>query len=175
MGGEGSIQPLLNNNRNLLRKKRLFNKNKSISDRKNELLKNHTGKLKFKKTSQKELLIIKKKIQTTAKRQNLKSGIYLSFALLLVVGIMILHLYRTSKLEKELEANIAPHILTENPNKILKKYNAYIEDGEDQFEKQHWKNAIYFYKKALLMKPKDSLASTKLKISKDLFKALTPQ
>ncbi len=44
----------------------------------------------------------------------------------------------------------------------LEKYHMFLEEGALQVEKSHWKNATYFYKKALEIFPEDSLATVKL-------------
>jgi len=165
MAGGGSIQPLLKNNKNLLRKKRFFKKDKSISERKKELLKNHIGELQFKDVTSEELQTIKEGIRKKAKRRNLKNIVYLGFVFLLVTCLIIFNHLKTIEHEKELQLKATAHLNQEH----LKKYNAYIEDGENQFKKHHWKNAIYFYKKALIVKPNDSLASIRLLISNTQF------
>ncbi len=50
-GGYGSVKNVLKNNRNLLRKKSFFKAKKSISDKKQELLKGAQGALAFTKVN----------------------------------------------------------------------------------------------------------------------------
>jgi len=167
LGGGGNIQALLKNNRNLLRKKSFFRKDKSSSEKKKELLKNHSGELEFEKVSESKLTILKQKIRDDTRKSALKTSFYLVFLLLIIGSLLYINLQNTSKSEKEFELVSRKIAYEKELQERTAKYNGYIEDGKDQFEKQHWKNAIYFYKKALLVKPKDSLSSNQLKIATD--------
>lgn len=175
MGGTGSIKPVLNNNRNLLRKTNFFNKGKSTSERKKELLKNSDGELHFKKITEEKLNALKRRIREKAKKKALRNNSYLIIAFFVSVSILIIYTHNTLKLEKGLEAKIKTQLFNENQLLNTQKYNMYMEDGANQFNKQHWKNAIFFYKKALTVKPQDSLAKIKLRISKNRFKDLNLQ
>jgi len=175
MGGEGSIQSLLNNNQNLLRKKRLFDRTKSISERKKELLNLNNGKLQFKKISDKELNVIKVTIQNRAKKRDLRNTVYFLIILIFIGSLITVNLNKRLTLEKELKSKAENYFLQKELQENLKKHNIYLEDAEDQFNKEHWKNAIYFYKKALTLNPNDSLSVKKLKISEANLIALNSQ
>ena len=74
MGGGGSIQGMissLNNNRKLLRKKRLFRPKKTFLNIKNEYLKSAEGELNLKKATKKQLHEIRVKILKRRKQNTL--------------------------------------------------------------------------------------------------------
>jgi len=175
MGGEGSIQPLLNNNKNLLRKKSLFKRDKSASTQKAALLKNNTGELEFKKTSQEELQRIKIEIKRKAKKTDINNGIYAGIAIIFLISLMTIYINNAIKMDKQYKLQTEMLILQEENAKDERKYEIYIEEATEQFEKKHWKNAIHFYKKALVKKPNDSLATIQLIKSETQIKAINPR
>ena len=78
-------------------------------------------------------------------------------------------------MEKRLDLKAKIEVLNKEQLINIQEHKTYIEDAEDQFNKEHWKNAIYFYKKALIIKPQDNLTKAKLKIAENKFKGLTLQ
>ncbi|WP_075343729.1 hypothetical protein [Tenacibaculum agarivorans] len=84
MGGSGSIQPILDNNKNLLRKKSLFR------DLKHEITGDYNTNLKFKEVDTEELEKIKESIRVKAKRDE-KRTVLVSF-LICVVSAAFLYL-----------------------------------------------------------------------------------
>ncbi len=161
MGGEGSMQAMntiIRNNRKLLRKKGIFNRSKSISERKRELLSPVRGALEFKNVSQEELRVLKLKIKNKAAKVRIRNNVFLVVIVFVIFSITKLYSDFYSTLEKEQKIKTEVLRLQE----YTKKYNVYMEDANDQFENKHWKNAVYFYKKALLMLPADSIAKVGL-------------
>jgi len=161
-GGHGSIKNVLANNKNLLRKKSFFKSKKGISDKKQELLKGEKGELEFVEVSEGRLLDIKAKIQDEANKRN-KKFLIVSLLIITILSAFIWFSFaKAYKREKHIEklmderGNIKAH------QERLELYNMYLEEGQIQIENSHWKNATYFYKKALESFPNDSLALSKL-------------
>ena len=175
MAGEGSIQPLLNNNKNLLRKKNYFRKDKSASKRKKTLLKGSTGELKFKKISDKKLQILKNEIQNKTQKEALKNSIYTIIALLIVSVFITFHVKKMWAFDKEHTLKTERFLLQKENAKKLRAYNIYMENAQEQFQNKHWKNAVHFYKKALIFKPQDSLANIQLIITTTQLQETIPQ
>jgi len=158
MGGYGSIQNSLKNNKALLRKKNFFKRKKGISDKKKELLKGSTGELEFVEVSQRKLDKIKKKIKVKAIIRDRRT---LILYLLIVFVFTILVVFYLKRISAK-EAQVEKYGETKDYQKNLELYNIYLEEGEIQLGKLHIKNATYFYTKALSLFPDDSLAISKL-------------
>lgn len=175
MGGEGSIQPLLNNNKNLLRKKSFFKRDKSASVQKATLLKNNSGELAFEKVSDEDLEKIKSEIQSKAKRIDIINGIYATIAIIIICSLLTLYIRHTIKIDRAYKLQTEKLMLQEKAAKNQRIYDVYVEEATEQFEKRHWKNAIHFYKKALVKKPNDSLATIQLIQSETQLNSLSSQ
>ncbi len=144
MAGGGSIQGMivsLRNNKNLLRPKRSF-----LNQRK-EFLKAAKGEVNLRKASKEELELFRKKIYGQRKRQR-----KIDLVIWSVVGVTIL--FGTLSLTKTLNDQIKDskkgvlHIKMNN-------YLELIEDGDHWLTKRKWHNAIFQYKKALEIFPKE--------------------
>lgn len=161
-GGYGSIKPILRNNKNLLRKKSIFKKEGSPSEKKKELKGLFKGKLSFLKKSNYELNRVKRRIRLKIKEEEKKLRIYFSLTLIALTLISIPLLIQFRDAQKEInQRNIA--IKKEAYNKkYLPKFNFVIQDGDQWLAKKKYKNAIYQYNKALEYFPKNSLAKEKL-------------
>jgi len=128
MPGGGSVLAMiqsLRNNKNLLRKRGLFNRERSIYERKKEYYRAGKTKLDFKTVSKEELLIIRKRIIKQRKLELLKNWIIVvSVGLLFAFGT-----YKTLSYFQKVKSN------TEVVEKIeLKKnfdnYYYFINDGD---------------------------------------------
>lgn len=162
-GGHGSLKNVLKNNKDLLHKKRFFKSKKSFSDKKLELLKGAEGELEFVKVTDKKLLDIKNRIKEKANQRNKK---YLIVSLLIIVALILFiwcFLEKETKREQELEKLMDERGNIIGNQKRLELYNMYLEEAEVQAKNFHWKNATYFYNKALKSFPDDSLVISKLK------------
>lgn len=101
------------------------------------------------------------KIRKKTAKVHFRNNVFLIVIVLLVFSTTKLYSDFYSILQKEQKIKTEILRLQESTN----KYNVYMEDATDQFENKHWKNAVYFYKKALLMLPTDSIAKLGLQKS----------
>lgn len=164
-GGYGNIQPLLRNNKNLLRKKSIFKKGNSPADKKKNLEGLYQGELSFKKVSKYQLNRVKRSIRTQIQNDNKKLQIALIVILTTATAISIgLFIYfkaiANEKALKNNELNKKEYL-----DKYLPKFNFVIQDGDRWLAKKQYKNAIYQYNKALEYFPDNSLAKEKLNIA----------
>ncbi|AXP83072.1 hypothetical protein CJ739_4014 [Mariniflexile rhizosphaerae] len=146
MFGGGSIQGMitsLNNNKKLLRSKRLFKKEKTFLSLKKEYLKAASGKLDLKKASAKEILEIRKKVIKKRKKEHL---IFIAMALI-VISIFSYVPLKLIKQNNLLVKNQQTLEFKEKENKFL----ILIDDGDNWFKKGDWQNAIFQYQKAKKM------------------------
>lgn len=148
MGGYGSIQPILNNNKNLLRKKNLFRD-------KEQRFKSSEGTLHFKECSEEELELVKKKLRKeAAKKRILDIGI--SVFVIVLVGFLASYLIQID--------NTYEKAIQERNLKLQQEQLAtYIKKGDNFYNSYHYKNALFFYKKGLELAPKNTLLQLKIK------------
>ena len=159
MGGEGSMQSMntiLRNNRNLLRKKSMFKKEKSFRYLRNKYYRNDKGKFDIRKLSKKELLEIRKKVIEDRKRENLKAWI-ITFIILIPIMLLGFYLFSPTKKITSQETNIYKSEKTK-----LENYKAYMNLGDKMILKQNWKYAIIQYEKATIEYPEKYTAHYKL-------------
>jgi tetratricopeptide (TPR) repeat protein len=144
LAGGGSIQGMiisLRNNKNLLRPKRSF-----LNQRK-EFLKAAKGEVNFRKASKEELELFRKKIYKERKRQRKIDiaiwsgvGVILLFATILLTKTMTEEIRDSEKERFKIQMN---------------DYLKLIEYGDEWLTERRWHNAIFTYKKALEIFPKE--------------------
>ncbi|SDY08984.1 hypothetical protein SAMN05444411_1222 [Lutibacter oricola] len=145
MGGEGSMQSMntiLRNNRNLLRKKGMFNREKSFRYLRNKYYGNDKDEFDIRKLSEKELLEIREKVIKDRKRENLRA---LIITILFLITLIVIGLYLFSPTKKitNQETNIY-----KSEKVKLENYKSYMNLGDKMILKQNWKYAIIQYEKA---------------------------
>ena len=140
----GSLTPGLNNNKNLLRKKSLFRRERTFLNLKKEYLKAADGKLDYKKASKEELLAIRKKIMRRRKKKEIVvATIYLFF-----VSLILYFVFTLVQQENVLLQNQQSTSLSDKTNNEKKQYAKLIKDGDQWSNKGNINNAIFQYKKA---------------------------
>ncbi len=136
----------LRNNRNLLRRKRMYDKERSFLSIKKEYLKAAEGKIDLKKASKEDLLNIRRKVLAARKRETL-----LTYSLLIIVICGMVYLvYQIPSWDKgpdQLEREI--RLETEKSN----RYIYLLTDGDQWLKKEKWHNAIFQYQKTLEIYP----------------------
>ncbi len=164
MGGEGSMQHMINtlrSNRNLLRKKSMFKRERSFLSTKKEYYKAAQGKIELKKATKEELILIRQKIIKQRRTENIRAW---SIILTLVMLVIIIGGYSIDKVEKrrvQSEEKTQDDYLNENIN----EYSYLIEEGDNWIEKKNWNNAVYRYKQALEIFPKEYEANYRLALA----------
>lgn len=143
MIGGGSIQGMitsLSNNKNLLRSKRLFKKERTFLNIKKEYLKASEGKLNLKKASKEELQQIRKKIIKERRKENM---VLISIAIVITSVIF----YFTINVIQQNYIDIKNQQTLEFKKKE-KEFLLLINKGDEWFEKGKWHNSIFYYEKA---------------------------
>ena len=168
-GNMSSMNTILRNNRNLLRKISIFKRDNSFMSARKAYLKALKGEVDIKKLSKQELRRIREKVIKERKKESLK---VLIISILITIPLIILSYniydnfiqYQNKRLnenfvsDKELEKVL---IIRENQKKA-DKYDFFINDGDKWIEKQNWKNAILQYKNALKEFPEKYEANYRL-------------
>ena len=150
MGGGGSIQGMitsLKNNRKLLRKKRLFRPEKTFLRIKKEYIKSAKGELNLKNATGRQLRDIRVKVLKRRKKNEfVRIVIFISF-----ISVFSLIAYDYIKSSKALNE------LNEKRELKLKsdQYYSLIAEGDEWLKTRKWHNAIFQYKKALVIFPND--------------------
>ncbi len=157
MGGGGSIQGMINslkNNKKLLRRNRMFLKDRSFLNLKKEYLKAADGEVNFKKATKKQLSEIRVKvIRERKKRSYIYIGLFI--ACFFIIGFPIYHDFKANKMAEETTDSI-------QLEKDKKEYLDLIADGDLWLSKKKWHNAIFQYKEALTLFPKEYDANYRL-------------
>lgn len=147
MGGYGSIQPILKNNKQLLRKKSLFKDKKKI-------VKPEKGELEFRECSEEEFLLLKEKLKKKAKRRKLINYVIAVLAVVIISFITVFIISANNAYRKKIQ---------ENNLKIKGEQIAvYMEKGDTFYHSYHYKNALFFYHKAEELSPENSLIKMKI-------------
>lgn len=158
--GEGHILAMIQSlryNRSLLRRKGLYPKEKLFLNTKKESLLASEGKIEVQKVSKEHLLRIRNKIAKQRKKSNL---------LLLVIAIFLISIVSFYGVKfSENQANDIDIFQIEQETKKNNQYLFYIIDGDAWFGKRKWHNAVFQYKKALELYPKDYDAMLRLTIA----------
>ncbi|WP_299678699.1 hypothetical protein [uncultured Tenacibaculum sp.] len=147
LGSFGSPQALLDSNKNLLRKKSLF------KDREKRL-KSEEGELEFVKLSDEELELLKKEIT----KQSWKEKVLGIIAVLFVITFVS---FTANYLILE-NKNYKEYISSKNYQHKLNEFNEYMKKGDEFYYQEHYKNALFFYKKSSILFPENSLVKTKM-------------
>ncbi|MBJ2175609.1 hypothetical protein JBL43_15260 [Aureibaculum sp. A20] len=164
MGGEGSMQSMitiLRNNKNLLRKKSFFKRDRTFLSTRKEYYKASKGKINLKKASKQELKIIRERVIKQRKFENIKIW-FVTISLLLPILFFIL--YSTNVFENQKLDNIEDQkdiYLKEHIN----TYSYYLDEGDKWIEKRHWNNAIYRYQQAVKLFPNEYEANYRLALA----------
>jgi len=165
MGGEGSIQHMINslrNNRNLLRKKSIFKKERTFLSTKKEYYKAaQEGEVELKKATKEELILLREKIIKQRKIESIRSWVIVLIVMTPLILLGINASYNTSKEEIQ-------HLETENENYLIEHindYTYYLEEGDKWIEKKNWNNATYRYEQAVKLFPDEYEANYRLALS----------
>lgn len=159
MGGAGhmaSMNAILRNNRNLLRKVSIFKKDSSFMSARKAYLKVLGGKVDIKKLSKKELFEIREKVIKERKKESIK---YWVISLLIAIPLTIFSYnlydnfiqYQNKKLNENFvqDKELEKILIERKSQEKIDKYYFLIADGDKWIEKQNWKNAIFQYKNAV--------------------------
>jgi tetratricopeptide (TPR) repeat protein len=148
MGGEGSIQQMINslkNNKKLLRRKNRFEKEKSFLSIDKDSYKTKQKTFKSKKAAP-ELL---NKIRKETKRASNKSKLLFGFIALIFLIFMLLFL-------SDLYNSDQKHLIKTLNEKGDDKNNlalSFINKGDGWFKESKWDAAIFYYRKAKKIYP----------------------
>lgn len=153
MGGYGSIQSILDNNANLLRKKSLFKD-------KGKRFEPTDTQLKFKELSEEDLSVLKEQIRKESKESNRIMN-YIAVIIIVVLVVFIgNYLVESNEKHEEYEKSIAAKNRSIKKEKLI----TLLVRGDDFFEEQHYKNALFFYKKGAKLFPEDTLVQSKIQL-----------
>jgi tetratricopeptide (TPR) repeat protein len=172
MSGAGNMQSMntiIRNNRNLLRKISVFKKDSSFMSARKAYLKAFQGEVDIRKLSKQELRKIREKVIKEREKESLRLWI-ISFLITISILFLSYNLYNSfiEYQNKKLNENFVSDkglekILIERENqKKIKKYEFYINNGDNWIEKQNWKNAIFQYKNAVKEFPEKYEANYRL-------------
>jgi hypothetical protein len=164
MAGEGFMQSTINslrNNNGMLRKKSMFSRERSFLNIKKEYLKAAEGKLEFKEISKEELQLIRNRFIKNRKKEEIKAVIIFSTIALIFFSFLgyqykIYSDKQNLKLEKQ---NLIKY------TNDLHEYDYNISEGDKLIELKHWNNAIFRYKSAIEIFPKDFDANYRLALA----------
>lgn len=154
MAGEGSTQAMissLKNNRLLLSDRNFLNGRSGSFD------KVRKTKLSFVTVTSEELEAQKKEIIKSARRQRIQNKIIAS----LVIVLVLLGLFYLRTLYKDHVEDIQHEVAVRRK----KEFNKYIKEGDIFYTKEQWKNANFFYKRALTIFPKNQEVLEKIQNS----------
>jgi len=143
MVGGGSIQGMitsLRNNKELLRSKRFFSKERTFLSIKKEYLKAAGGKIAFKNASQNDILKIREKIVKARKKE---SAILFLVSLIIILFIFYCG-FRIIEYDYIVEEKQRLATFKEKETEFL----LLIEQGDEWFIKARWHNSIFNYRKA---------------------------
>lgn len=164
MGGEGSMANMIASlrfNKNQLRRKRLFKKERSFLNLKKEYFKAANGEKNLRNATPSELRKIREKVLAHRKYEN-RIQFVVAFVFIFVIGILTFKYYRYYKKESQ-EYNRA--IESVQFEKKLKKYLFFISDGDKWIGENHWNNAIFQYKEAIKVFPAEFDANYRLAVA----------
>ncbi len=159
-GAGAAAQAMINsirNNKKLLRRKRLFTRERSFLNLRKAYYKKAGGALELKKASPAQLAKIREKVLRQRKQEAMTMW---------VIGIFIASLgyYFLYELAKNDQATTEKIRVIEF-KKQSEEYLFFIEDGDAWLEKKHWNNAIFQYKKALEIFPAEYDANYRLALA----------
>ncbi len=162
MGGEGSMQHMINtlrNNKSMLRRKSMFKKERTFLSTRKEYYRAAKGKVNLKNATKEELLQLRKKIIKRRKVENIRAW---AIVLVILVPAIILGVDLLNKEEKiETNETVNEEYLIDN----LNEYTYLIEEGDKWIAKKNWNNAIYRYEQAVKLFPEELEANYRLALA----------
>jgi len=164
MGGEGSMANMiasLRYNKNQLRRKRLFKKERSFLNLKKEYFKAANGEKNLRNATPAELRKIREKVLAHRKHEN-RILFVVVFVFIFIIGILTFRYYNYYKKESQEYTWAIENVQFE---KKLEKYLFFISDGDKWIEEKHWNNAIFQYKEALKVFPAEFDANYRLALA----------
>lgn len=164
MAGSGFMKHMSNtirNNRDLLRKKSMFKKERTFLRLKKEDFKTADFTIESKKLTQKETKEIKDKITNERRKDNQIAIIGVSFIIipLLFLSINIFNRYQEEETLKQEVA--AENYLSQN----LNEYTFLLQDDDKWLAQGNINNAIYRYEQAIKLFPNEFDANYKLLVA----------
>ena len=161
MGGEGSMAYMiasLRDNKRLLRRKRLFEKERTFLNIKKEYYKASQGRIDFKKASPTELKKIREKVIANRKSENRTKLIVFCFSFFFI-GIIISKIIEVENNRANMynESNLEIEWIEKT-----EKYLFFITDGDKWIQNKNWNNAVFQYKEALKIFPDEYDANYRL-------------
>ncbi|MDY7395054.1 hypothetical protein UMM65_07360 [Aureibaculum sp. 2210JD6-5] len=164
MGGEGSMQSMitiLRNNRNLLRKKSIFKRERTFISTRKEYYKAAKGKIDIKNASKQDLKILRERIIKQRKRENIRAWV-VTFSILLPIIVFILYSSNETRKDKTKSIENQKEMYL---NEHFNEYSYFLEEGDKWIEKRHWNNAIYRYQQAVKLFPNEFEANYRLALA----------
>ncbi|MFY8187902.1 MAG: hypothetical protein ACOVLC_08075 [Flavobacterium sp.] len=166
----GSSQAMIDsirNNKMLLSSKSLFKKERTFLSLKSEYLKSNYGNFEYKKATKEELLAIRNKIIRDKKKQfMIKMIIVTVFMFFLSLIVYQFVEYELDSKEKNQKFQFLKDQKTFYKNE--KEFLSLLKYGDDWFEKRHWHNAIFCYKKAVELFPSNFEGNYRLALAYSL-------
>ena len=159
LGGGGKGQDMLNsirNNKNLLRKKNIFKRERTFLQIKKEYLKATKGEIELKKATKRELAIVRQRVINESRKET-------SISAAIAIVVLCFFSYLSVQLFKSPPVDNSFDIQKEREKH--QDFLFYISDGDKWFKKQKWHNAIFQYKKALELYPNDYGPSYRLALA----------
>lgn len=175
MGGAGhmaSMNTILRNNKNLLRKVSIFKKDRSFMSNRKAYLKATKGDVDIKKLSKQELRIIRERVIKEREKEQIRNWV---LSILIITPILILGYnifdniiqYQNKKLNEKFIPDKELEQILLSREKLEKKddYYFFIDNGDEWIEKRNWKNAIFQYKNAVQVFPEKYEANYRLALA----------
>lgn len=170
MPGAGSMDHMVKtiiNNAKLLRRKGMFKKERSFLQSKKEDFSTPSGGIPTEAISEEKLTTIRTKMIAARKMRNLRLGIFLTFALplLLFAGY---YSFKNFSFGFDRLENTGPNQVNIAAQKVAAsgdKYLYYLEDGDLWLQKKSYYNAIFQYKKAIELFPSEFAGQYRLAVA----------
>lgn len=164
MGGEGSIQHMINtlrNNKKLLRKKNFFKKDRTFLHLSFEDFKGTSAKPNLKNATEEELAVLRAKL-IKERKKTFRINLIAIISILCFGAVMVFYFIHKNNINKtQLKAQEEEMSFIENYN----QYVYYIQEGDKWMEKSHWHNSIYIYEQAVNLLPNEFDANYKLALA----------
>lgn len=172
MSGAGhmhSMNTILRNNKNLLRKRNIFRRDASFMGARKAYLKAMQGEVDIKKLSKQELRRIREKVIKGQKKEAIRFWV---ISIFISIPFLFLgyHLYdnfiqyQNERLNQNyvIDKDLEKILLERDFQKKLKNYAFFIREGDKWIEKQNWNNAVFQYKNAVREFPEKYEANYRL-------------
>lgn len=161
MGGGGFTRhgsTSLNENRKLLKRKRLFKKERSFLNLKNKVF--HQDSEGISSTSLSK--IERWRYRAKTKRSYAKDRFYTRIIVVFGITLFFIGSFGLYVTTEQRALDIKENIQTARTTERLQQYNYYISSGDEWYDQKKYYNAAYQYRLALEVFPKDSVARVKL-------------